>query len=254
MATIVIFDDDPTSLARLSNLIESYAPADEHRTVLPVTSLPELEQILSDGIRVDILVADIVIGEGQPSGIDIVQALFPPSCGTQVIYVSGFLEQATETYRTSHVYFLLKPVDPVKLTDALRRAYEAIPQAEPSMLRIKCGHKERLVAFSAIRYLESRLHKVCVHCGKRSFETYAKLDDLQGQLPAHFSRCHRSFLVNLSYVSSLEGTELTLRDGIVLPISRRRTRQVQHDLLALLSARGQAPAMSDASSHDRKQA
>ncbi len=254
MATIVIFDDDPTSLAHLSNLIDSHAPTDEHRTVLKVTSLSELEHILSDGTRVDILVADIVMGKGQPSGIDVVQALFPPSSGTQVIYVSGFLEQATETYRTSHVYFLLKPVDPEKLTDALRRAYNAIPQAGPSMLRIKCGHKERLVAFSAIRYLESRLHKIYVYCGKRTFETYAKLDDLQEQLPDSFSRCHRSFIVNLSYVSALEGTELTLRDGTVLPISRRRTRQVQHNLLALLSAKGQAPAMSDASSHDRKQA
>ena len=199
----------------------------------------ELEELVAVGVQIDILVSDVTMPEGQPSGIDMVQRLFPQGCATQVIYMSGYLEQATEVYRTSHVYFLLKPLDPEKLRDALRRAYEALPGARPAMLRIKTGHQERLLNASAISYLESALHKVRVHCGAQTYETYARLDDLQDRLPQTFSRCHRSFLVNLAYVSRLERDELLLHDGTQIPVSRRRARQVQRDLLRHLATQGE---------------
>ena len=40
--------------------------------------------------------------------------------------------------------------------------------------------------------------------------------------PQQFLYCHRSVVVNLNCVKSVNSTELTLRDGTVLPMSRRR--------------------------------
>lgn len=235
MATIIVFDDEPAYLARIHQLIEREAPQDSARTILEAASLNELKDILASGVHIDILVADITMPEGQPSGIDVVRELFPPSSGTQIIYTSGDLGQAPEVYATQHLYFLLKPIDAGKLREALERAYAALPQTRPAMLRIKCGHKHRLVNAAHIRYLESNLRKVCVHCGNTTYTTYARLDDLQEQLPAHFSRCHRSYLVNLAYVSALEETEARLHDGTVIPVSRRRSRTAQRDLLTYLA-------------------
>ena len=238
MLTIVIFDDDILSLSSTHLLLEECLPDGIEHEVRAATSTDELEAILASGTRVDILLCDIVTPEGQPSGIDIVQRLFPAESGTQVIYVSGYLDQALEAYRTHHLYFLLKPIDPAKLTDALAKACARLTPKQPTMLRIKCGHKDQLVSVSSIRYLESDLHKVSVHCGTRTFETYAKLGDLQAQLPSSFSRCHRSYLVNLAYVKSLSERELSLGDGTVLPVSRRRAHQVQHDLLMHIASQG----------------
>lgn len=237
MAVIVVFDDDVYNLARTRELIEQMGPQDSSREIYEASDLKQLMDTIASTHHVDILVSDVMMPEGQPSGIDVVQRLFPPTSGTQVIYVSGFLGQATEVYRTEHVYFLLKPLDPDKLRDALERAYAALPESHVSMLRIGCGRKERLVNPIAIQYLESNLHKVSVHCGPTTYTTYAKLDDLQAQLPQSFSRCHRSFLVNLAFVRSLEEGELILQDGTSVPVSRRRARDVQHDLLAYLAGR-----------------
>lgn len=235
MATIVVFDDEPSCLARIHQLIEQEAPQDGARTILEAKNLNELKAILASGRHIDILVADITMPEGQPSGIDVVREMFPPASGTQIIYTSGDLGQATEVYATQHLYFLLKPINANKLHEALERSYAALPLARPAMLRIKCGHKDRLVNSSLIRYLESNLRKVSVHCGDTTYITYARLDDLQQRLPAHFSRCHRSYLVNLAYVSSLEESEVRLHDGTVIPVSRRRSRTTQRDLLAYLA-------------------
>jgi len=151
--------------------------------------------------------------------------------------VSGYLQQALQVYVTKHVYFLLKPIDPERLADALNRALAQLSRTRPAMLRIKVGHKEQLINASSILYLESRLHKVIVTTLAREVETYAKLDALQAQLPSTFSRCHRSCIVNLAAVRSLDENELTLHDGTRLPVSRRRMHELQHDLLTYISGR-----------------
>ena len=235
MAIIGVLDDDVQSLQHTCALIEQEGPEDPSRRICPASSIDELLKVVLSTKHIDILVCDVMMPEGQPSGIDVVQGLFPPSSGTQIIYMSGYLAQATEVYRTDHVYFLLKPLDPVKVRDALQRAYAAIKPAGPRMLRVMSGHKERLINVAAIRYVESNLHKVSVHCGDVTFTTYAKIDDIQARLPKTFSRCHRSYLINLAHVVSLDETEVRLRDGATIPVSRRRARQLQRDLLAYLS-------------------
>ncbi len=42
---------------------------------------------------------------------------------------------------------------------------------------------------------------------------------------------------NLAFVSSLNESDLLLHDGTLIPISRRRTKQSQRDMLVYLSAR-----------------
>jgi len=240
MVTIVLFDDNQHNLAELRKQVERQFPQGTPYTILEASSYDELMRILATSASVDILITDIVTPEGEPSGIEVVQRLFPPESGTQVIYTSGYLEQATEVYQTNHLYFLLKPIDPAKLRDALAKATSALTHRVPKMLRIKVGRRDQLVNVATITYLESSLHKVTVHTRVRDFETYARLDELQAQLPTSFSRCHRSYLVNLSCVSSLDESVLTLHDGTTLPVSRRRMRQVQHDLLAYVSLRPKA--------------
>ena len=237
MITIAICDDDTHSLSSIHELVEQTLPEDLPHVIIDACGPQVLRDLVASGTQIDLLVSDVIMQEGQPTGIQMVSQLFPPESGTQVIYVSGHLQQALEVYATDHVYFLLKPLDPERLADALNRALAQLARVRPSMLRVKVGHKEQLINTSSILYLESQLHKVIVHCLAREVETYAKLNDLQPQLPGTFSRCHRSFIVNLAAVSSLSTSELTLHDGTHLPVSRRRLHELQHDLLMYLAGR-----------------
>ena len=237
MITVAILDDEQQSLRRTHSLVEQSMPTGIESTIFEVSSPTELAALASS-MQIDILVADIVMPDDQPSGIDAVEQLFPEQCDTQIIYMSGYLEQAPEVYRTPHVYFLMKPIDTERLREALERACTTLQKTRPPMLRIKSGHHDRLINTASISYIESNLHKATVHSRTGNYVTYVRLDDLQQQLPASFTRCHRSFLVNLAYVTSLEDNELVLHDGTAIPISRRRARQVQRDMLAYLSSQG----------------
>ena len=134
--------------------------------------------------------------------------------------------------------YVLKPIDPDKLRSALNRAYGALHGTRPHMLSVVCDHKDQLINVSSIRYLESKLHKVLIHCGTKVFATYARLNELQGRLPKHFSRCHQSYLVNLAYVSSFDGRQVLLHDGTPIPVSRRHAQTLQKDLLSYIKSHG----------------
>ena len=240
MVNIVIFDDNQKSATDLHEQVERLIPLNCDHHITEVVSLDALLEMLAAGQYIDLFISDIVMPEGQPSGIDVVRRLFPPNSGTQVIYVSGYLDQALEVYPTNHLYFLLKPVDDEKLAEALTLALSAVDRQRPRMIRIKIGHREQLIHPSTIVFLESNLRKVTVFCKNAQFETYAKLNDLMTQLPEGFVRCHRSYIVNLAYVMSLDMDIITLFDGTNIPVSRRRSKEVQHALLAHITGRSQS--------------
>lgn len=237
MISIVILDDTPQSAVDLREQVERLLPEGLPHRIATLTRLDSLRALLTARERIDLLITDIIMPAGQPSGIDIVRNLFPQGTGTQVIYVSGYLEQSLEVYPTNHLYFLLKPVEDARLKEALDLALSAIERNQPSMLRIKYGHKEQLINTATISYLSSNLRKVTVHCKAGQLETYAKLDDLMPQLPDGFVRCHRSYVANLAYAVSLQEDSIQLNDGTTLPVSRRRAKEVQHALLAHISGR-----------------
>ena len=46
-------------------------------------------------------------------------------------------------------------------------------------------------------------------------------------MPASFIHCHKSFLVNMSFISELRARDLVLLDGTVLPVSQRCHKALQ---------------------------
>ena len=141
MITIAICDDDTHSLSCIHKLVEQALPEGLPHVIIDACGPQELHDLVCAGTQVDVLFCDVIMQEGQPTGIQMVSQLFPPESGTQVIYVSGYLQQALEVYVTKHVYFLLKPIDPERLADALNRALAQLSRTRPVMLRIKVGHK-----------------------------------------------------------------------------------------------------------------
>ena len=235
MVSIVILDDEPESASDLHEAVERLLPASLQHRITVLSTFNDLVSLTLSKERIDILITDIIMPEGQPSGIDIVRRLFPKGCGTQVIYVSGYLDKALDVYPTNHIYFLLKPVNEGKLKEALTLALDTIASSRPPMLRIKVGRKERLINTTTISYLRSELRVVTIHCGDSEVETYAKLSDLAPQLPDSFVRCHRSYIINLAQTVSLQEDHVLLRDGTQIPISRRRAKDVQRALLSYIA-------------------
>lgn len=113
--------------------------------------------------------------------------------------------------------YLMKPVDDV----ILGRYVE----------KIRKKHLVNFVSFSShgktirlltddIIHIESHNHKICVFTANDCYVVYEKISDVVKRLPSEFVQCHKSFLINLKWVTHIEGKSIKMVSGKQIPISR----------------------------------
>ncbi|MHC9084016.1 LytTR family DNA-binding domain-containing protein [Luteimonas sp. RIT-PG2_3] len=128
-----------------------------------------------------------------------------------------------------HVYRLL--VRRLQGEASLLAAPDAGPPLEslerPERFLVRKLGREFLVAASDIEWVQAAGNYANLHMRGRVYPLRSTLTELQARLdPAHFVRVHRSHLVNLSQIASIEPLDsgdarIHLRDGTQVPCSRR---------------------------------
>lgn len=130
MYTIYICDDDALFASSLCAKVQQLFPGFFQISVFH--SIRTL-QAAAEKTPPNIALLDIQLG--QDNGISLAKQLFPSPSQTQVIFITGYVEYCSDVYETKHIYFLLKPLDPVLLKKSLQKAVdrlEARPSPSPS--------------------------------------------------------------------------------------------------------------------------
>ena len=95
---------------------------------------------------------------------------------------------------------------------------------------LKVGNKLKVFNVRQITWIEADDYCVKLHVGSRSYTIRETLISLEKQLPSEqFARIHRSTVVNVEQIDSLEPLfqgdyAVILKDGTELRMSRRRRR------------------------------
>lgn len=222
---LVVVEDDYEQAQATLRALEA-APCGGAVSATVLRTAAELESYLAaeDAAPIDVLVADIELEPGEPTGIDLVQRHFPAGSGTQVIYLTAHMEYCTRVYQTEHVYFLTKPLVQGQFDDALAKALANVEKLRERPLAVRANGHELLLYPQKISYLESDRRKVRIHTGAEIVETYGSLADLARKLPASFVQCHKSFLVNMAFIAELRADEAHLLSGECVPVSQRRRK------------------------------
>ena len=90
------------------------------------------------------------------------------------------------------------------------------------------------IPYDSIRYAENIERSSIIHATDNDYVCSVSLSKISPDLEHHsnaFVRIHVSYLINLMYLEQLNGNEVILKDGTVLPVSRRYKK----DLLARVS-------------------
>ena len=123
-----------------------------------------------------------------------------------------------------------------KLDDALDAAISRLDQYVERPLGIQSSHALKTVYPRQIAFVESKRRVLHIHVERASrhelITTYARLGDLERELPSYFVRCHKSFLVNLNFVDEVRREAFSLSTGDEVPISRPRKDEMQQAYIA----------------------
>jgi len=71
-----------------------------------------------------------------------------------------------------------------------------------------------------ILYIETELRVIKIYTDSRIYRKYGKLDDVMNYLNSHFYRCHKSCILNLEKVMSMDDGIFYFYGGITLRIGK----------------------------------
>lgn len=222
MFKVAICDDEETSLrlnkALTEKILTEKEIAYEIVTFADMREMTESLTKLTVAQPFNVLLCDILTTD--MNGIEAAEKLRQLGEQLDIIFISSTAEYALDGYRVQALRYIQKPVDIEKLKEALMLSYHKYSCKEG--LAISVDGKSINVSFDDIEYMESSGRDIEIHVDGRILTTHIKISDMEKMLPQKdYFRCHRSYIVNLNYVDSIERYQITMKDGDYVPVSQQ---------------------------------
>jgi two-component system LytT family response regulator len=158
-----------------------------------------------------------------------------------VVFTTAYDHYALKAFEVSAVDYLLKPIVPERLAEALARVRERVSAPEVSreylqQIFVADGERCWLVLASDLSLLESEGNYTRLHFGNERPLILRALNQLEQRLdPRHFFRASRKHLINLRHVEGVtpwvtKGLRVTLKGGREVEMSRRQTQAFKEKL------------------------
>lgn len=229
--TVLAVDDEPPALDELAYLLRADPRIGEVRTAGESSlALQLLEDQAVEAVFLDLRMPGL-------SGLDIARVLRQFAHPPKVVFVTAHEDAAVDAFALDAVDYLLKPLRPDRLAEAIGRIVVGTPQgpAEESVA-VELAGVTRLVPIPDIAYVEAQGDYARLHTSSGSHLLRVSLATLEARWgPQGFVRIHRSYLVAVHQVVEFRvdshGAHAVTRGGASLPVSRRHTREFRDRLV-----------------------
>ena len=240
MLRVLAADDEAPALEELTYLLRRHPRVQMVRPAADAAeALRDLGRMITEGDRLDAVFLDIRMPG--LDGLDFTRLVTGFADPPAVVFVTAHDEFAVTAFELGAVDYLLKPVDPGRLSEAVRRVEQAIHRDTASdepefdeMIPVELGGRTRLIPLAGVTHAQAHGDYVRLHTLDGSYLVRVPLAALAERWgPVGFIRIHRSTLVAAAHISELrfdDGRAVVQVGDRPLMVSRRHTREVR-DLL-----------------------
>ncbi|GAA1000599.1 MULTISPECIES: LytR/AlgR family response regulator transcription factor [Nocardiopsidaceae] len=236
LRVLVVEDEASTRQEMASLLADMPEVAEVHAADNGAAAVRLLGTTTIDAAFLDILMPGL-------NGMDVARVLSVLSEPPSIVFVTASETHAVEAFGIGAVDYLLKPIRPERLAEAvgriaqLRRPAGAAPPAEDlHVVQIDTGRRTVFVKRDDVQFVEAQGDYVRLHTSDGTHLIRLSLSYLEEVWEsAGFVRVHRGFLVAIPWVRDLR---VTSSSGLVagtpagdVPVSRRHGRHLRAQLL-----------------------
>lgn len=234
MIQIAICDDDMTTTSQIEEYIRQIE-IEQHIQVQYRIFFDgkSFMQSVESGEVYDLIYLDVEMP--LMKGLDAAKKLREMEILSLIIYISNYETYCESMIETEPFRFLRKPINDVDLfRKYFMSAYKKLENRNEyyTYSYKKIHHK---ININDIMYFESNNRKICIHTnGNQENNTfYGQLDKVEKELESKsctFIRIHQSYLVNSTYINTVQHDAVILKNKAELSISEKRQKEIQRKL------------------------
>lgn len=241
--TILIIDDESKARSLLTTILQEYS--NESLVIHEAPNLLDGVAIIKNN-TIDVLFLDIEMP--QHSGLELFDFISVDSVNFEIIFTTAYSEYAIKAFEFSAIDYLLKPLRPNKVLEAIEKAKKALTQNQVqqrllelknslssdkfSKLALPVEDGVLFVKLEEIYVLEAdgmytNFHltnnrKILISKPMKYFAELLENKEL-------FYKPHRSYLVNLKYLQKVvkkEGTYIEMENEMRIPVSKEKKEEL----------------------------
>ena len=229
----IIIDDERLARNELKKLLE------QHPEINIIDEASNVDEAIE---KIDLSRPDLIFLDIQMPGKTGFDLLAEIEKAPRVIFTTAYDEFALKAFEVNALDYLLKPIDPKRLADAIQKLQSEIaleqasllgvnrgPLTEVDQVFVKDGERCWFVKLGEIRLFESVGNYAKVFFGTNKPLILKSLNALEERLDDRmFFRANRKHIINLRWIEKIEpyfngGLLVDLKGGEKVEVSRRQT-------------------------------
>lgn len=235
MLHFIILDDDAThNLNTKKRLEQMFEMNDLEASIALNTTRPSevIEYCSKNSSRNNVYLLDVDV-QCRMNGIDVAGIIREHDAKAYIVFVSGHPEYVMQSLKTKVFDYLIKPISTSMLKGCINsvfKDFDKIRGIKGQVLSIKSGFNIYNLEFDEIVYLEKFGHLLVTHTTLGEIESSESLDSIEQKLdPKRFVRCHKSYIVNISYISRIDypNSMIYLKNGKTCAVSKRCKKELK---------------------------
>ena len=222
MRNVAIVEDEQEAADKLTSFLTRYG--EEKNEEFKVFHFKDALLFLSNyNSDYDIVFMDIELPD--LDGMTASKKLRELDTDVMLIFVTNMAQFAVGGYEVDAFDFIVKPVSYYNFALKFGRALARLRNNADVQIWINGKSGNRRISASNLKYVEVADHVLVYHTTDGDFTASGTLSAVQKQLPSvSFALCNRCYMVNLRYVSEVEGFTVVV-GGETLQISHPKKRE-----------------------------
>lgn len=225
MMMCLIIDDEPLAIELLEDFVSKIPFLKLEKSCS--NAFEAMQEIQTK--KIDLVFSDIEMPDF--TGIEFIKSLEQKPL---IIFTTAYSHYAVEGFNLNAVDYLVKPIPFHRFIKAVNRAEEIFSlkteqekvtsevQTSPkaNFIFVKSEYENVKVNLNSIKYIEGLKDYIKIYSDKpKPILTLHSLKAFEGKLPSNFVRVHRSFIVSLDFIDSVQRNRIVI-EKVRIPIGQ----------------------------------
>ncbi|MDD3339028.1 MAG: LytTR family DNA-binding domain-containing protein [Lachnospiraceae bacterium] len=168
------------------------------------------------------------------NGIDTARKIREIDQNVIIMYVTNIAQYAIMGYEVEAIDYILKPIGYDEFSMKFQKVIRKVQQKADQYMLFEFREGLKRLKISDFYYIEVQNHNLHYHCQSGEYHMRGSMNTQENELRGyHFSRIHKSYLVNLAHVKKMTSDTVEIDDEKI-PVGRAYKERLMQDYMNYL--------------------